>query len=51
MATSDRGAEPALDAYLATIREYRPNRLPVEASVQVPVGREWSDYARAFGYD
>ena len=44
-------AEPALDAYLATVREYRPNRLPVEASVRVLVGREWTDYARAFGYD
>ncbi|RYE11128.1 MAG: sulfotransferase [Hyphomicrobiales bacterium] len=43
-------AEPALDAYLSTVRDYRPGKLPVPAEAQQVVSDRWGHYAEAFGY-
>lgn len=42
--------EGNLDAYLKTVRDYRPNKLPVEPRIRDLVREKWALYAKTFGY-
>lgn len=41
---------PTLTAYVATLREYKPNKLAMESSLREKIDERWSWYQERFGY-
>ncbi|MEM8866374.1 MAG: sulfotransferase [Planctomycetota bacterium] len=43
-------ARPALEEYVASLREYKPNRLEVDPAVKEKIDSRWAWYLDRFGY-
>lgn len=42
---------PAIEAYFAERKEYRPNRYPQSETERAQIRRHWKDYFQRYGYD